>query len=119
MKFEKAIRKVIPASSRLTYNPIFKVAVDSFDLLPRMMFKEVAKIPPNHMRIRVGVANRFLTNQVAFISGAKDFWMHAFHARLCGLDSTIVDIGSGCGRYAHHLRVTSSSPRSLWASISG
>lgn len=104
MKLEKAIRRVIPSASRLTYNPVFKLIVDSFDLLPKFMYEEVSKIPPNHMRIRVGVANRFLANHVSYVSGAKDFWMHAFHAGLCRLDSTIVDLGCGCGRYAHHLR---------------
>jgi SAM-dependent methyltransferase len=104
MKLQKAIRRAIPSTSRLTYNPLFKIVVDSFDLLPKLMYKEVSKIPPNHMRIRVGVANRLLANHVSYVSGAKDFWMHAFHAGVCRLDSTIVDIGCGCGRYAHHLR---------------
>ncbi len=104
MKLEKAIRRVIPSTSRLTYNPIFKLIFDSFDLLPRLMYQEFSKIPPNHMRIRVGVANRLLANQVSYLCGAKDFWMHAFHAGVCRLDSTIVDVGCGCGRYAHPLR---------------
>jgi SAM-dependent methyltransferase len=104
MKLEKAIRRVIPSTARLTYNPIFKIIVDSFDLLPKLMYKEFSKIPPNHMRIRVGVANRFLANQVSYVNLGKDFWMYAFRAGLCRLDSTIVDIGCGCGRYTHHLR---------------
>lgn len=104
MKLEKAIRRVIPSTSRLTYNPIFKLIFDSFDLLPGLMYEEFSRIPPNHMRVRVGVANRFLANQVSYVSGAKDFWMHAFHAGVCRLDSTIVDLGCGCGRYAHLLR---------------
>jgi ubiquinone/menaquinone biosynthesis C-methylase UbiE len=104
MGFDKMLRSVVPATSRLTYNPLFKAVVNSFDLFPKLMYRELSKIPPNHMRIRVGVGNRILANQVIYVTGAKDFWMHCFHAGLCRLDSTIVDIGSGCGRYAHPLR---------------
>ncbi len=104
MKLDRAIRRVIPSASRLTYNPIFKAVVDSFDLLPKLVYEELSRIPPNHMRIRVGVGNRIFANQVIFVTGPKDFWMHAFHSGLCRLDSTIVDIGCGCGRYAHPLR---------------
>lgn len=104
MKLDKAIRSVIPSTSRLTYNPVFKAVVNSFDLLPKLVYEELSRIPPNHMRIRVGVGNRIFANQVVFVTGPKDFWMHAFHSGLCRLDSTIVDIGCGCGRYAHPLR---------------
>src|SRR5260370_18419416 len=104
MKLDRAIRRVIPSASRLTYNPIFKAVVASFDLLPKLVYEELSRIPPNHMRIRVGVGNRIFASQVIFVTGPKDFWMHAFHSGLCRLDSTIVDIGCGCGRYAHPLR---------------
>ena len=104
MKLEKAIRRFIPSASRLTYNPLFKVIVDSFDLLPKLVYEELSRIPPNHMRIRIGVGNRIFANHVIFVAGSKDFWMHAFHSGLCRLDSTVVDIGCGCGRYAHPLR---------------
>ena len=104
MNLDKAVRRVIPSASRLTYNSAFKVLVDSFDWIPKLMYEELSRIPPNHMRIRVGVGNRIFANQVVYLTGPKDFWMHAFHAGLCRLDSTIVDIGCGCGRYAHPLR---------------
>jgi SAM-dependent methyltransferase len=104
MKIEKVLRRLMPATARLTYNPIFKVLVDSLDVIPKRMYKELSRIPPNHMRIRVGVGNRIFANQVIYVTGSKDFWMHAFHAGLCRLDSTILDIGCGCGRYAHPLR---------------
>jgi hypothetical protein len=99
MKLEKAIRRIIPSTPRLTYNPIFKMIVDSFDLLPKLMFKELSAIPPNHMRIRVGVGNRFLANHILFMNMAKNFWMRVFYMGLCRLDSNIVDIGCGCGRF--------------------
>jgi SAM-dependent methyltransferase len=95
---------MIPATSVLTYNPLFKIIVDSFDLLPRLMYRELRNIPPNHLRIRVGVGNRLFTNQVSYIAGGKNLWMYAFQKGWCSLDSNIVDIGCGCGRFAHHLR---------------
>ena len=104
MKIERAIRRVIPSAARLTYNPLFKMVVDSFDLLPNCIYEEFSGIPPNHMRIRVGVGNRIFANQIFYLNEARDFWTHAFHAGLLRLDSTIVDIGCGCGRFAHPLR---------------
>lgn len=104
MKLDRTLRRVFPSASRLTYNPVFKAVVDSFDLIPKFIYEELSKIPPNHMRIRVGVGNRIFANQVIYLTGPKDFWMHAFHSGLCRLDSTVVDIGCGCGRYAHPLR---------------
>jgi SAM-dependent methyltransferase len=104
VKFDKLVRKIIPSAARLTYNPIFKILVDSIDTLPRCMYEEFSKIPPNHMRIRVGVANRIFTNHVFYLNEAKDFWIHALHSGLCRLDSRILDIGCGCGRFAQYLR---------------
>jgi len=104
MGLDKMLRRVVPSTSRLTYNPLFKAFVDSFDWLPMLMYEELAKIPPNHMRIRVGVGNRIFANHVSYLNGGTNFWIHIFHAGLCRLDSTVVDIGCGCGRYAHYLR---------------
>jgi SAM-dependent methyltransferase len=104
MKLDRAIRRVIPSTARLTYNPLFKVLINSLDLLPNCMYEEFSRIPPNHMRVRVGVGNRIFANQIFYLNEARDFWTHAFHAGLFRLDSTIVDIGCGCGRFAHPLR---------------
>jgi len=104
MGLDRALRRMIPATAELTFNPLFKVLVDSFDLLPKLMYKEVRGIPPNHMRIRIGVGNRIFANHITYIADARNFWIHAFHSGLCRLDSTIVDIGCGCGRMAHYLR---------------
>ncbi len=104
MSFDRAIRKIFPSTSKLTFNPLFKAAVNAFDVLPRLVFPEFRGLPPNHLRIRIGVGNRILNNQVHYLTHARDFWMFVFTERLAGAGSTIVDIGSGCGRWAHWLR---------------
>jgi SAM-dependent methyltransferase len=104
MNFDKALRKVEPSAARLTYNPIIKRLLDIIDFIPRHIFKEFSNFPPNHLRVRVGVANRIFANHVYYLHQATDFWLHAFLSGLCRLDSHILDIGCGCGRFAHHLR---------------
>lgn len=104
MNFDKALRKIVPSAASLTYNPIIKRLLNIIDFMPRHTFKEFSNIPPNHLRVRVGVANRIFANQVYYLNQATDFWLHAFLSGLCRLDSHILDIGCGCGRFAHHLR---------------
>ncbi len=104
MNFDKALRKIVPSAASLTYNPVIKYLLDIVDFLPRHIFSEFSNIPPNHLRIRVGVANRIFANHVYYLNQARDFWLHAFLSGLCRLDSHILDIGCGCGRFAHHLR---------------
>lgn len=104
MSFDRAIRKIFPSTSKLTFNPLFKAVVNAFDLVPRLVFPEFRGLPPNHLRIRIGVGNRILNNQVHYLTQARDFWMFAFSERLANSQSTVVDIGSGCGRWAHWLR---------------
>ncbi len=102
--FDRAIRKIFPSTSKLTFNPLFKAVVNAFDILPRIVFPEFRDLPPNHLRVRIGVGNRILNNQVHFLTHARDFWMFAFSEKLVDGTSSIVDIGSGCGRWAHWLR---------------
>jgi SAM-dependent methyltransferase len=104
LSFDRAIRKLFPSTSLLTFNPLFKAAVNAFDVLPRLIYPEFRNLPPNHLRIRIGVGNRILNNQVHFLVHARDFWIFVFTEGLANAGSTIVDIGSGCGRWAHWLR---------------
>lgn len=104
MTVDRAVRKWIPSLSKLTYNPIFRTVVNAFDFPLRALIPEFRSLPPNHMRIRVGVGNRLLFNHLSYLVGPKSFWMYAFARGWCNLESTIVDLGCGCGRYAYHLR---------------
>jgi len=104
LSFDRAIRRLFPSTSRLTFNPLFKATVNAFDVLPRLVWPEFRGMPPNHLRIRIGVGNRILNNQTHFLVHARDFWMFVFTEGLANAKSSILDIGSGCGRWAHWLR---------------
>ena len=88
----------------MTFNPFFKAAVNAFDVVPRLVWPEFRDLPPNHLRIRIGVGNRILNNQTHFLVHARDFWMFVFTEGLANAKSNILDIGVGCGRWAHWLR---------------
>jgi SAM-dependent methyltransferase len=103
-RIDRFLRRLVPATSRLSFNPFFKVFVDLVDLPARLIWPEFRRLPPNHMRIRVGAGNRFITNQLYYLMQAEYFWLFCIASRLVGVDSNILDIGSGCGRFAHHLR---------------
>jgi SAM-dependent methyltransferase len=102
--FDRVIRKVFPSTSKLTFNPLFKALVNASDIVPRLMYPEFRNLPPNHLRVRIGVGNRIFNNQVHFLVHARDFWMFVFTEGLADAKSTVLDIGSGCGRWAHWLR---------------
>jgi SAM-dependent methyltransferase len=52
---DRALRKLFPSTSKLTFNPLFRAAVNAFDVVPRLVFPEFRALPPNHLRIRIGV----------------------------------------------------------------
>jgi SAM-dependent methyltransferase len=106
--FERLIRKLFPSTSKLTFNPLFKFLVDASDLPGKLVFPGFRKLPPNHLRIRVGVGNEVFNNQLRYLVEPNNFWIELLAAKRIDLNSTIIDIGSGCGRTAHILRDYSS-----------
>jgi SAM-dependent methyltransferase len=101
---DRFLRRLFPSTSKLTFNPLFRAAVNAFDVVPRLIFPEFRTLPPNHLRIRVGVGNRIVNNQTHFLVHARDFWIFVFSEGIAGMRSDILDIGVGCGRWAHWLR---------------
>ena len=104
VSLDRALRKLFPSTSKLTFNPVFRSAVNAFDIVPRLVFPEYRALPPNHLRIRIGVGNRIFNNQSHFLVHARDFWMFVFAEGIATMRSDILDIGVGCGRWAHWLR---------------
>ena len=104
VSLDRFLRRLFPSTSKLTFNPLFRAAVNAFDVIPRLIFPEFRTLPPNHLRIRVGVGNRIVNNQTHFLVHARDFWMFAFSEGIATMRSDILDIGVGCGRWAHWLR---------------
>jgi SAM-dependent methyltransferase len=102
--FDRSIRKFVPSLAKLSYNPAFKLLLDAPDLVANIFFPQFRGLPPNHLRVRIGVGNNLFNNQPWYFIGAKDFWFFALNRSLVNFDSTIVDIGCGCGRFAWHFR---------------
>ncbi len=101
---ERLLRQFVPSLSKLTYNPVFSRLVDIADAPLRALFRETRSLPPNHLRIRVGVGNRILNNQIRYLTEAYCFWLNAALKGYLSERSTIVDIGVGIGRSADVLR---------------
>ncbi len=97
-------RKLAPSLATLSYNPVLKHVLSLGDVMPGLMFQEFRDLPPNYMRVRIGAGSRLFHNQVVYLTAARNFWYYMMEKGLVGLNSHIVDIGVGCGRYAHHLR---------------
>jgi SAM-dependent methyltransferase len=104
LSLDRVLRRLFPSTSKLTFNPVFRAAVNATDIVPRLVFPEYRALPPNHLRIRIGVGNRIFNNQSHFLVHALDFWMFVFSEGLANMHSDILDIGVGCGRWAHWLR---------------
>ena len=100
----------VPSAAGLTFNPVVSRMLDLADWPARVFIPEFARLPPNHMRVRVGAGNHLFVNQFHYLVEAKSFWISIFDRGLCTLDATIVDLGCGCGRYAQHLRDVQMGP---------
>lgn len=97
-------RKCVPSLATLSYNPLLKYVLSLGDLMPALLFEEFRRLPPNYMRVRIGAGSRLFHNQIVYLNAARNFWYYMLDRQLVSLGSRIVDIGVGCGRYAHHLR---------------
>lgn len=99
-----ALRRFVPSIARFTYNPVFAGLLSISDFVPGIFFREFRKLPPNRMRVRVGVSNRIFANQVMYLLRGYPLWMYALSQGYVRFDSSIVEIGCGIGRRTHVMR---------------
>jgi SAM-dependent methyltransferase len=79
-------------------------AVDAVDRAVSLPFREFRDLPPNSMRIRVGVGNSVVFNQPHYLEYGAATVVSLLDAGHLTLDGRVTDIGCGCGRLAHALR---------------
>ena len=98
------LRKIIPSTVILSRNYISGKTLDLIDKLIPMPFPELRNLPPNRFRLRIGVENSLVFNHIKYRYRATNFWFYVFSSGFCNTKSNIIDLGSGCGRCAIHLR---------------
>jgi len=99
----KLARRIVPSTATLSYNPLFRIVGNSLASLPNLVYPEFRDLPPNHLRVRVGVGNQLFNNQVYHKTIATNLWFEWLANNYCSATSRIVEIGCGCGRIAQHL----------------
>lgn len=103
MKIVELVRRVCPSNSLLSYNPVFKIAGNAVSNVLGAPFPEFRKLPPNHLRVRVGAGTQIFNNHAHHLLMGSQFWIEYFSKGYLTADSDIVEIGCGCGRIAMHL----------------
>lgn len=98
------LRRMVPALPTLSRRRWLMAPLDAVDWLARRPYRELRGLPPNRFRIRVGVGNRVLFNAAHYRVFPVNFWLEALNAGVVRMDSNILDIGCGCGRFAFVLR---------------
>ncbi len=97
------IRRLCPSNALLSYNSIFKVVGNSVSNILGTPFPQFRRLPPNHLRVRVGVGTQLLNNQARHLEIGSQFWLECFAKGYVTAEADIVEIGCGCGRIAMHL----------------
>jgi SAM-dependent methyltransferase len=101
---DRAVRKAVPSLAKLSHSRLAMLPVDSLSYLANAPFEELRSLPPNRLRVRVGVGNRVIANGLMTRYGYENFWYHLFATGAMRLDSHVLDVGSGVGGSAVFLR---------------
>jgi SAM-dependent methyltransferase len=96
----QTIRRLVPSTVSLTYNPVFKLLGNSITRVLELPFAEARNLPPNHLRVRVGTENRLVANFSYHRAVGNQMWLQWLASHLCAPDGDVMEIGCGCGRLA-------------------
>jgi SAM-dependent methyltransferase len=105
-KPEALLRRAVRSTPILTRSALLGWILDVLDRAFGWPYPEFRSLPPNRYRVRVGVGNRLLFNQANFLEYSSDTWIDLFSEGFADNTSSVVDIGSGCGRSAHALKLS-------------
>jgi len=97
---ERFIRRLVPSTVLLSRNRLFMGALDLLDAPVTRIVPRFRGLPPNHMRVRIGVGNRLLFNQPVFLHHGERVVRFLTDNGFADNRSDIVDLGCGCGRLA-------------------
>ena len=106
MILKRILKRLLPDTwwPVLTYNPIVKPFLRFADVPAWLLYSEFRGLPPNPLRIRVGVGGKWFNNQPRYLLQGAQLWLFLFGTSRVQFDSDIIELGCGCGRRAHHLR---------------
>lgn len=104
-RLERWGRRLVPSTALLTRGPYARL-LDAGDAFSRVTHPEFRELPPNHLRVRVGTGNRIFFNQSQFQRLGSHACLDLFARGWLDPDSSVIDIGCGCGRTAAPLRQT-------------
>jgi ubiquinone/menaquinone biosynthesis C-methylase UbiE len=101
-------RRWIPSTVILSRIRPLAWLLDALDRVTSWPWRELRNLPPNRFRIRVGVGNRLLFNQLMHVTYGMDQVVNMFALGVMDSDSNVVELGSGCGKFAMGLQRASS-----------
>jgi SAM-dependent methyltransferase len=103
-KYDRIIRKFAPSVAKASYHPLVRIVADTVSSALSLPFPELRELPPNHLRMRIGVGNRILNDHINFIQTSGRCWLHFLSHQYCTSKSDVVELGCGCGRVARGLK---------------
>lgn len=102
-RLDRIVRRLIPSLAPLSYTRPFEWLNPLIDLRDRRnpAFRD---LPPNHLRVRIGVGDRLFRNQEYHLNIGETFQMECRQHRYFQTDSVILEIGCGVARMIWPLR---------------
>jgi SAM-dependent methyltransferase len=105
-RLDRLARTLVPSTAVMSRGPAFRAFAAVSDLIVRPLWRISTRqpLPPLASVVRTGVGNSILFPHYYYLTAGATIWMYFFARGWAGLESDIVDIGSGVGKSAVALR---------------